>query len=90
MAVLCARRLVGRERALEQAAAALRPGRGVLVTSRRGLGRTAFAEALASMSDGRDEVGVVWVTATESLSTVAFAAFGALAAIETLVETAPR
>ena len=42
------------------------------------------------MSDVRDEVGVVWVTATESLSTVAFAAFGALAAIETLVETAPR
>ena len=73
-----ARRLVGRERALEQAVAALRPGRGVLVTSRRGLGRTAFAEALAATADGRGDLGVVWATATESLSAVAFGVFGAL------------
>ena len=78
MAVLGARRLIGRERALEQATVALRPGRGVLVTSRRGLGRTSFAEALASGTYGRADTGVVWVTATESLSTVPFGVFATL------------
>ncbi len=67
--------LVGREGELGVVRANIIPGRGTLVMGNPGIGRTALATTTARRAEASG-VATLWVTATASLQTTPFGAFG--------------
>lgn len=77
--------LVGRERELDRAGAALVGGSGVVFTGTEGVGRTAVARETVQRLDPRQSY-VVWLTATEAGRQVPYGALAALLPASPTVE----